>query len=59
MRAAHWPTQYVAENIAFDRDESHANEAFVNSPGHYSNMVDPIERRLGGETVYVQVFSGN
>jgi uncharacterized protein YkwD len=67
MRAAHWPTTYVAENIAFDRDEPHANIAFVNSPGHYANMVDPNERRLGvavvtvghGETFYVQVFSGN
>ena len=67
MRAAHWPTAYVAENIAFDRDERHAHEAFVNSPGHYANMIDPNERRLGvavvtvgnGETFYVQVFSGN
>lgn len=67
MRAAHWATTYVAENIAFDRDEPHANAAFVNSPGHYANMIDPNERRLGvavvtvghGETFYVQVFSGN
>jgi uncharacterized protein YkwD len=67
MRAAHWATAYVAENIAFDRDEPHANAAFVNSPGHYANMIDPNERRLGvavvtvghGETFYVQVFSGN
>jgi uncharacterized protein YkwD len=66
MRAARWPTAYVAENIAFDRDEPHANLAFVNSPAHYSNMIDPNERRLGvavvtvghGETFYVQVFSG-
>jgi uncharacterized protein YkwD len=67
MRAAHWPTAYVAENIAFDRDEPHANAAFVNSPGHYANMIDPNEHRLGvavvtvghGETFYVQVFSGS
>jgi len=67
MRAAHWATTYVAENIAFDRDEPHANAAFVNSPGHYANMIDPNLRRLGvavvtvghGETFYVQVFSGN
>ena len=66
MRAAHWPTAYVAENIAFDQDERHANVAFVNSPDHYANMIDPNERRLGvavvtagrGETFYVQVFSG-
>lgn len=67
MRAARWPTAYVAENIAFDQDEPHANVAFVTSPGHYANMVDPNERRLGvavvtvgrAETFYVQVFSGN
>jgi uncharacterized protein YkwD len=67
MRAAHWPTAYVAENIAFDRDEPHAHEAFVNSPGHYANMIDRNERRVGvaavtvgaGATFYVQVFSGN
>jgi uncharacterized protein YkwD len=66
MRAARWPTTYVAENIAFDRDEPHAHEAFVNSPGHYANMIDPNLRRLGvavvtagnDETFYVQVFSG-
>jgi uncharacterized protein YkwD len=67
MRAAHWPTAYVAENIAFDQDEPHANIAFVTSPGHYANMIDPNEHRLGvavvsagrDETFYVQVFSGN
>ena len=66
MRAAHWPTVYVAENIAFDRDEPHAHEAFVNSPGHYANMIDRNERRVGiavvtvgrSQTFYVQVFSG-
>jgi uncharacterized protein YkwD len=66
MRAAHWTTEYVAENIAFDRNEKAANLAFVNSPGHYANMIDPNERRVGiavitvgrGETFYVQVFSG-
>ena len=29
MRALHWPTQYAAENIAFDRDEPHAHAAFM------------------------------
>lgn len=67
MRAARWPTKYVAENIAFDRDEAHAHEAFVSSAGHYANMIDARERRVGiavvtvgaGETFYVQVFSGD
>jgi uncharacterized protein YkwD len=66
MRAWHWPTAYVAENIAFDRDEPHAHAAFVNSPPHYANVIDPRERRFGvavvtvgeGETFYVEDFSG-
>ena len=35
MRAGRWPTQYVAENIAFDVNEPAAHRAFVNSPPHY------------------------
>jgi len=39
----------------------------VNSPPHYSNQVDPHERRIGvavitvgkDETFYVEDFSGN
>ncbi|HEY0382362.1 MAG TPA: CAP domain-containing protein [Candidatus Elarobacter sp.] len=65
MRAWHWPTQYAAENIAFDRDEPHAHSAFMNSPGHASNILDANERRIGvavvtvgdHETFYVQTFS--
>jgi uncharacterized protein YkwD len=65
MRAGRWPTEYVAENIAFDYDEPAAHRAFVNSPPHYSNLVDPNERRVGvavvtvghGETFYVEDFS--
>jgi len=65
MRAWHWPTPYVAENIAFDRDEHCANTAFNTSPPHHQNIVDPNERKLGvavvtvgdGETFYVEDFS--
>ena len=67
MQAWNWPTTYVAENIAFDSSEQHAQTAFVNSPPHYSNQVDPHERRIGvavitvgkDETFYVEDFSGN
>lgn len=65
MRAWNWPTQYVAENIAFDSSEPRAQIAFVNSPPHYSNQIDPREARIGaavvtvgsGETFYVEDFS--
>jgi uncharacterized protein YkwD len=67
MQAWHWPTTYVAENIAFDRSEQRAQIAFVNSPPHYSNQIDPRELHIGvavitvgsGETFYVEDFSGN
>jgi len=65
MREFKWPTDYVAENIAFDRDERSANSAFNTSPPHHQNIVDPNERRIGiavvtvgdGETFYVEDFS--
>jgi uncharacterized protein YkwD len=65
LRAFHWPTPYAAENIAFDRDEPHAHAAFMNSPPHARNLLDPRERRFGvavvtvqtNETFYVQDFS--
>ncbi|HEY0615462.1 MAG TPA: CAP domain-containing protein [Candidatus Elarobacter sp.] len=65
MRSAGWPTPYVAENIAFDVSEPAAHAAFVNSPPHYTNLIDPNERRIGvavvtvgnGETFYVEDFS--
>ncbi len=67
LRAWHWPNTYAAENIAFDRDETHAHTAFMNSPGHASNVLDRNERRIGvavvsvgeRETFYVEDFSGN
>jgi uncharacterized protein YkwD len=65
MRAFRWPTQYVAENIAFDANEPAAHRAFVNSPGHLSNLLDPNQHRIGvavvnvgtSETFYVEDFS--
>jgi uncharacterized protein YkwD len=67
LRAWHWPNTYAAENIAFDRDEPHAHTAFMNSPGHASNVLDRNERRIGvavvtvgeHETFYVETFLGN
>jgi uncharacterized protein YkwD len=65
MRSARWPTAYVGENIAFDRSETAAHQAFLNSPPHYGNVIDPLEHRIGvavvsvgiGETFYVEDFS--
>src|ERR1700736_3779253 len=65
LRAWHRSTPYAAENIAFDRDELHAHAAFMNSPGHAANLLDPHNRRIGvavvtvgaHETFYVEVFS--
>jgi uncharacterized protein YkwD len=67
LRAWHWPNTYAAENIAFDRDERAAHTAFMNSPGHASNVLDRNEARIGvavvtvgtNETFYVEDFSGN
>ena len=67
MQAWHWRTTYVAENIAFDTNEPRAQLAFVNSPPHYSNQIDPREKSIGvavitvgrDETFYVEDFSGN
>jgi uncharacterized protein YkwD len=67
MQAWHWPTAYVAENIAFDSNELRAQSAFANSPPHYSNQIDPREKSIGvavitvgrDETFYVEDFSGN
>lgn len=65
MSAGRWPTAYVGENIAFDRSEPAAHRAFVTSPGHFANLIDANEHRIGvavvtvgdGETFYVEDFS--
>jgi uncharacterized protein YkwD len=56
--------RFAAENMAFDQDEPHANEAFLTSPGHYANIVDPHPRYVGaavvsagdGEVFFVEEF---
>ncbi|HZO93561.1 MAG TPA: CAP domain-containing protein [Candidatus Baltobacteraceae bacterium] len=57
--------RYAAENMAFDEDEAHANEAFLTSPGHYANIVDRHPRYVGtavvsagdGEVFFVEEFA--
>jgi uncharacterized protein YkwD len=66
LAAWHWPAKYAGENIAFDYDEPRAHAAFMNSPPHAQNVLDPSERKLGvavvtvgdHETFYVEDFSG-
>jgi uncharacterized protein YkwD len=65
LRTWRWPTTYAAENIAFDWDETRAHAAFMNSPPHAQNLLDPRERKVGvavvsvgtHETFYVEDFS--
>jgi uncharacterized protein YkwD len=65
LRAWRWPNSYAAENIAFDWDEPRAHAAFMNSPPHAQNVLDPKLRRIGvavvtvgnHETFYVEDFS--
>lgn len=65
LRASGYAFTFAAENMAFDQDETHAHRAFLNSPGHYANIVDPTPRRLGvavvaagdGEIFYVEEFA--
>ena len=67
MRASGYHYTYAAENMAFDQDEAHANAAFLHSPGHYANIVDPSPHKLGiavvaagdGEVFYVEEFAAN
>jgi uncharacterized protein YkwD len=64
LRAAGLHTRFAAENMAFDQDEAHAHQAFLHSPGHYANIVDPIPHKVGvavvaagdGEVFYVEEF---
>jgi uncharacterized protein YkwD len=65
LRAAGYQYGFAAENMALDRDEAHANAAFLQSRGHYENIVDPHPHKLGiavlaagdGEIFYVEEFS--
>ena len=65
LRAAGLHTRFAAENMAFDQDEAHAHQAFLHSPGHYTNIVDSHPHKLGiavvaagdGEVFYVEEFA--
>ncbi len=65
IRAAGIPFTYAEENIAIDQDAAHAQNALMNSPDHYANIVDTHVRRLGtaavassdGALYFVQEFS--
>ncbi len=65
LRAAGVPFHLAAENLALDQDEARANAALVASPGHYANIVDPRQHRLGtavvaagdGEVFFVEEFA--
>ncbi|MDB5043121.1 MAG: hypothetical protein JWN27_3847 [Candidatus Eremiobacteraeota bacterium] len=65
LRAAGYQYRYAAENLAFNRDELHANAALLQSPVHYENIVDRHPHKLGiavlaageGEIFYVEEFS--
>lgn len=65
LRSAGYRFRFAAENMAFDQDEAHAHAAFLSSPPHYANIVDPHPRRLGvavvaageGEIFYVEEFA--
>jgi len=64
IRASGIRFRFAAENMAFDQDEAHANQAFLSSPGHYANIVDPHPRYVGtavvaagdGEVFFVEEF---
>ena len=65
LHAWYWPTDYAAENIAFDWDETHAHSAFMESPPHARNLLDRNEKKIGvavvnvgdRESFYVEDFS--
>ena len=65
LRASGLRYRFAAENMAFDQDETHAHQAFLRSPGHYANIIDPHPHRLGvavvaagdGEVFYVEEFA--
>jgi len=65
LRSSGLQYRFAAENMAFDQDEAHANQAFLRSPGHYANIVDPHPHKLGvavvaagdGEVFYVEEFA--
>lgn len=65
LRASGLRYRFAAENMALDQDERHAHAAFLHSPGHFANIVDPAPRKMGvavvaagdGELFYVEEFA--
>jgi uncharacterized protein YkwD len=65
LRAVHFDWTIEAENIALNSDETHANIALLQSPGHRANILDPQVRYIGvaalsigaGSTLYVEDFA--
>lgn len=65
LRDEGYAYRFAAENMAFDQDVAHANEAFIHSPGHYENIVDPAPHKLGtavvaagdGQVFFVEEFA--
>jgi uncharacterized protein YkwD len=65
LRASGLRYRFAAENMAFDQDEAHAHQAFLRSPSHYANIIDPHPHKLGvavvaagdGEVFYVEEFA--
>jgi uncharacterized protein YkwD len=49
---ADYPSQYVAENVAWNqRSVAQVVQAWVNSPGHYANMINPDYTEFGAACV--------
>ena len=65
LRAAAYRYRWAGENIAFDSDEHHAEQALFASPGHHRNIMNPHYTRVGigayatdsEGVVYVQEFA--
>jgi uncharacterized protein YkwD len=52
FNAANYPSQYVAENVAWNqRTVADVVQAWVNSPGHYANMINPDYTEFGAACV--------
>ncbi|KXN70258.1 SCP-domain-containing protein [Conidiobolus coronatus NRRL 28638] len=49
---ADYPSRYVAENVAWNqRSVAEVVQAWVNSPGHYANMINPSYTEFGAACV--------
>lgn len=47
LRAAGIPFSYAAENLAINQDVTTAEKAFMNSPGHRANILNPNYTEVG------------